>query len=62
MTFPTLKQIEEYNNFQQSWYKRFGQFNKGQKIPNIREYFQRKGGVPLAKKKRKNDKLKIKKA
>ena len=51
MTFPTLKQIEEYNNFQQRWYKRFGQFNKGQKIPNIREYFsEKRGELPLAKK------------
>ena len=42
MTFPTLKQIEEYNNFQQTWYERFGQFQPGKKIPNIREYFERK--------------------
>tara|TARA_R100000278_G_C5357951_1_gene124245 strand:- start:265 stop:462 length:198 start_codon:yes stop_codon:yes gene_type:complete len=65
MTFPTLKQIEEYNNFQQTWYQRFGQFQPGKKIPNIREYFQRKGGIPMVKKKKKKKSkkdLKIKKA
>ena len=58
MAFPTLKQIEEYNTFQNTWYERMGKYKKGSKIPNIREYFERKGGVPLAKK----NKLKIKKA
>ena len=61
MAFPTLKQIEEYNNFQQHFHKRFPGKSK---IPNIREYFERKTGtkIPLAKKKgKKKNKLKIKK-